>query len=369
MTDNDDSKGTDDQKAADDDGHADGRQVCVTGASGYIGSHLVRLLLEKGYRVRGAVRNADDQSKTQHLKDLVPDSAHPLELVSADLLSPGSYDHAIAGCEGVFHAASSVRLTAKNPQRDIVDPAVKGTDNVLEACRRAGTVKRVVLTSSIAAVMGADRAASYVFTEADWNDQASLKQPYVLAKTLAERRAWKFQEKLPEEERFDLVVMNPGFVQGPVLARAHRKSSPAFVRGLMMRSQPACPRIHFSLVDVRDVALAHVNAFERAEAKGRYLLVKGGLWMREMAKILAPKFPDYPVPTLPLPAPLVYVAALFDKRMSFDYLRRSLGKATRFDGSRAPKELGFTYRPLEQTLIDTAQSFIDLGLLRRRGAK
>jgi nucleoside-diphosphate-sugar epimerase len=190
-----------------------------------------------------------------------------------------------------------------------------------------------------------------------------------LAKTLAERRAWSFQEQLPEDERFDLVVMNPGFVQGPVLTRGHCKSSPSFVRGLMMRSQPACPRLYFSLVDVRDVALAHVEAFERPEAKGRYVLTNGGLWMREMAQILALQFPDHPVPTLPLPDALMYVVALFNKQVSFEFLRRSLGKASRFDGSRAPSELGFAYRPLDQTLIDTAQSFIDLDLLRPRRRK
>lgn len=342
----------------------EGQRVCVTGASGYIASHLVRLLLERGYRVRATVRNAEDETKTAHLRELATASRHPLELFSADLLEPGSYDDAIQDCVGVFHTASPVLIVADDPQREIVDPAVRGTRNVLQSCRRAKTVKRVVVTSSVAAVAFSDRSSSRVFTEADWNDHASMKQPYMVAKTHAERAAWDFQKKLPDEERFDLVAMNPAFVYGPLLSALHRKSSPALVLRLLRRSLPACPRLYFAIVDVRDVALAHVLAFERPEASGRYLLCNGGRWMQEMAKLLAGEFPDYPVPTGRLPNLLMYAAALLDKTVSFEYVRRNLGRATRFDGSRAPAELGFDYRPVDQTLVDTAQSFIDLGLAR-----
>lgn len=346
-------------------GAGNGQRVCVTGATGYLGSHVVKQLLDQGYRVRAMVRDPDNADNVGHLRALVEAPAHPVELVRGDVMQPDTLDAPLGDCELVCHMASPVRLFAKDPQRSIVDVAVKGTEHVLSAVHRVGAARRVVLTSSVAAVVGYDKPESYVFTEADWNESADLKvTPYMLSKTLAERAAWAFQGALPEAERFELVALNPVVVMGPLLKKEHVRSSPNTLRDLLVRKMPACPRLYFGIVDVRDVALAHLRALELPEVSGRYILHNRGLWMREMAQMIAPRFPDYPVPTWPLPDVAVYAASLFDKRLSFAFLRQQLGRSMVIDNSRSRRELGLEYRPLEETLVDTCQSFIELGMAR-----
>ncbi|MFH2010179.1 MAG: NAD-dependent epimerase/dehydratase family protein [bacterium] len=342
-----------------------GRLVAVTGATGYLGSHVVQQLLGAGYRVRAVVRDPGNAENVGHLQSLVEAPAHPLELVAGDIMRPESLAGAVADCELVCHMASSVRLFARDPQREIVDVAVQGTKNVLEAIRAAGAAKRVVLTSSIAAVAGDNLPPDHVFTEADWNDSADLKvTPYLLSKTLAERAAWQFHGALPEDERFELVALNPSVVMGPLFKKAHVRSSPNTLRDLLVRKIPGCPRIYLAVVDVRDVAWAHLRALELPDVQGRYILHAQGLWMQEMARIIAPRFPRFPVPTWRLPDLVLYGASFFDKRLSLAFLRRNLGKSVRIDNSRSQRELGLRYRPVEETLVDTCESFIALGLAR-----
>ena len=170
--------------------------ICVTGASGYIGTHVVRALIERGYRVRATVRDPSDAAKTAHLRSL----GDRVEVVAGDLMTPGSFDDAVRHCRYVVHAASPVMLNADDPERDIIGPAVAGTHNVLEAVVRAGTVERVVQTSSVAAVYDLDRPESYRFTEADWNASADVASlPYPVSKTRAERAAVEFVAALPRQ--------------------------------------------------------------------------------------------------------------------------------------------------------------------------
>ncbi len=342
-----------------------GHTVCVTGASGYIGSHVVQVLLDRGYQVRATVRDTGDEKKTAHLSSIAQGREDALELFPADLLQPGSFDAAIAGCDLVCHVAASVKLRADNPQREIVDPAVMGTANVLSAVKKAGTVKRLLITSSIAAIFDHTQPKGHIYTEEDWNGASRLEDdPYGLAKTLAERAAWGWHDSLPEESGIQLIVLNPVVVLGPLFIRGHGRSSPDILRNIMRRAFPACPQISLSLVDVRDVALAHALALEKPEAKGRYILHNEALWMQEAAKLIAPHFPEYRVPTGKLPNLVMYASSLFDKRITFGWVRRNLGVRQAIDNSKAIRELGLSYRPMEQTLIDTCRSFIELGLTK-----
>jgi nucleoside-diphosphate-sugar epimerase len=331
--------------------------VCVTGASGFVGSFIVRELLERGYEVRATVRDPNDASKTAHLRAM-----GDVRLFAADLMKPGSFDEAVAGCRGVVHAASTVQLSAKDPQREIVDVAVQGTRNVLESVVRAGTVTRVVQTSSVAAILDPARPEGYVFTEGDWNESADIAHsPYDVSKREAERAAVAFRDGLPEDQRFELTAVHPSFVLGPVLARAHLKSSPSAIRTLLRRQYPACPNLSFAVVDVRDVAAAHAQALEVDGPAPRYIVTSEPLFMPEMARILKKHFPDKPIPTRKMPDLVMYLAPLVDKRLSYGFVRRNLGKQRMLSNERARRELGLTFRPAEESIVATAQSVLDAG--------
>ena len=336
--------------------------ACVTGASGYIGSHVVRELLDRGYRVRGTVRDPDDPKKAAHLKKIAGDRLDRLELRAADLLDEGAFDDIVAGCEHVYHVASAVYLTAKDPQREIVEPAVRGTENVFGAIARAGTVKGVGLTSSIAAITSSARRPDHVYTEEDWADDATLKtNPYGLSKRLAEKAAWAAREALDEDDRYSLTVVNPVLVIGPASARVHVRSSIAVIRSLLRGSFRGAPDLYLSLVDVRDVASALVSGVEAGKT-GRYILSNRSMSMREIAETIAAAYPDRNVPTRKLPDLVLYVAALFDRRLSWAFLRRNLGRRDRIDSSKAAAELGVDHIDVATSIQDTCASLIELRL-------
>lgn len=326
--------------------------VCVTGASGFVGSHVVQELLRRGHVVRGTVRDPGDDAKCAHLRAF--EGAERLELTRADLFEEGGFDDAVAGCGAVVHTAAVAMLTADDPQKKIVDPSVNGVRNVLGSVRRDGGVRVFVQTSSMAAIVGCPEPGR-TYSEDDWNEAATLKtDPYGLAKASAEREVWRFAD---EDGAPRCVAINPSLVLGPLYSKKHLRASPSVVRDLLTGTFPAVPKLHFGVVDGRDVGAAHANAVEQA-VSGRFLLAAGTFWMREMAELLASRYPDRKIRTWELPNPVMYLASLFDKRIDRAMLDQLLGKRVALDSTRSREVLGLDYRSAEDSLSDTAESLI-----------
>lgn len=339
--------------------------VLVTGASGYIAGYCVRELLEHGYAVRGTVRSLAARDKVAHLRVLAEQTGGTLELVEADLADDEGWAAAVAGCTHVMHVASPNPPNVPKHEDELIRPAVEGTLRVLRACADSGTVRRVVLTSSIAAVtMGHDQDSDTVYTEEDWSNP-DLCPAYAKSKTLAERAAWDFVAALPAQRRIELSAINPGFVIGP-LQRPEVGTSVEGVRKLLDREVPGSPRIGFAPVDVRDVAILHRLAMQRPEAAGnRYLCAGDHMWVQEMAKILAEEFnPEgFRVPTGRLPYWVMWAFARFDQttRMALDFV----GRQELVTADKAVRELGWSMRPIRESIVDTGRSLLEHGMLRR----
>lgn len=344
--------------------------VLVTGASGYIGSWIVRYLLEAGYTVHGTVRNPQKATGLEHLHKLSADHPGRLKLFKADLLDPGSFDEAMAGCELVMHTASPFLLSGySDAQEALVRPALEGTRNVLDAVNRTQTVKRVVLTSSVVAIYG-DTCESRdvpggVFTDEHWNTTSSVEhQPYSYSKTVAEQEAWRYQKA---QDRWDLVTIHPGLVLGPSLTSASDSASLStmkqFTDGTLLAGAPA---LTMGVVDVREVADAHLRAGFTPEAHGRYIVNADSLTLLQIGKILRRKFgPLYPFPWTT--APKIVVKAIAPVAgLTRKFVDRNVGYPLVFDNHRSRDELGLVYRPVEQTMTDHFRQMLDDGLIPRR---
>jgi dihydroflavonol-4-reductase len=343
------------------------KPVLVTGANGFIASHIVARLLENGYRVRGTVRSLKKKESYQHLLDL-PGAAERLDLVEADLLAPGAYDKAVEGVEQVMHTASPYVLDVKDPQKDLVDPAVQGTRNVLQSCKKVGTVKRVVLTSSMAAITDEPESEN-VLTEKDWNTKSSLERnPYYYSKTLAEKEGWRFVEE--EKPAFDLVVINPFLVIGPSLSPGINTSNQMFI-DLLTGTYPGVMNLTWGFVDVRDVAEAHVLAMESPKAKGRHITAGETIAMRALVEMLQKNgYGNYKLPKVGMDCAVgdftVKLASYLQPKGVGQYLRTHVGRVPRYDNSKVQKELGLSFRPLEKTILDTLDGLKKQGHLQPR---
>lgn len=328
--------------------------VLVTGASGFIASHIVRELLARGYRVRGSVRSLAKEKELAHLRALP--GAERLDLFAADLLADGAFDEAARGVTHVLHTASPYVLDAKDPQRDLVEPAVKGTRSVLASCAKAGTVRRVVLTSSMAAITD-EPEGDRVLTEDDWNTRSTLERnPYYLSKTLAEKEGWRFVEE--ERPGFDLVVINPFLVIGPSCSAAVNTSNQIFA-DLLKGTYPGIMNLTWGFVDVRDVALAHVLAMETAEAKGRYICAAETRTMRDVVSLLQENGwgEGKKLPKLGLDCAIgdftVKLSSYLQPKGVGSYLRTHVGRVPRFDHGKIERELGLSFRDVDRSILDT----------------
>ncbi|KAI5681503.1 hypothetical protein M9H77_02731 [Catharanthus roseus] len=323
-------------------GEGRGKVVAVTGASGYIASWLVKLLLERGYTVKASVRDPNDPKKTEHLLSL--DGARErLHLFQADLLEEGSFDTVVDGCEGVFHTASPVLFTVSDPQAELVEPAVKGTLSVLRSCAKVQPIKRIVLTSSTAAIAFNKQLKADVVVDESWFSDPSYceehKQWYVLSKTLAEDAAWKFTK----EHGIDMVVINPGLVIGPLLQPSASFSSGVILN--LVNGAESFPNAVFRWTDVRDVAKAHILGLEVPTASGRYCVVGRSTHCSEAVNILRELYPSLQLPKKSVDYP----------RLPFSNFKVSVEKV---------KNLGIEFIPLEVSLKDTVESFKEKNLVK-----
>ena len=342
--------------------------VLVTGASGFIATHIVQQLLVKGkVKVRGTVRSLKNEEKIKPLQEMVPDATYPLELVEADLMNEESWKEAVRGCSYVYHVASPFPPQIPRDENEIIVPAVEGTLNVLKACAELGTVKRVVLTSSIAAISSGQ--TDHEYTEADWAPEENA-QPYPKSKTRAEKAAWDFVNKLEDDKKFELAVVNPALVAGPLLSIATSGStSNASILRLLTNDLPALANVSFNIVDVRDVAAGHISAMEKAEAVGnRHLLTGQNLWMREIADIIAREFKPqgYAIPSFVMPKFGIWAAKFFDPTAKMIY--PMLDKRIQYSNERMRNILGVEPRDITTTILDTCYNLIELGVVpKKRG--
>ncbi|MEO4042664.1 NAD-dependent epimerase/dehydratase family protein [Hoeflea sp. CAU 1731] len=346
------------------------RPVLVTGATGYLAGWIVRRLLEEGFTVHAAVRDPDNEAKTSHLKAMEADLPGALVLFKADLLEEGSYGPAMDNCHIVFHTASPFTLDVKDPQRDLVDPAVKGTNNVLQTANRTESVERVVLTSSCAAIYGdnADvaKAPGGVLTEAVWNRSSSLDhQSYSFSKVEAETAAWKIAEA---QDRWRLVTINPALIVGPGTADTQTSESFNLMRQLGGGTMKAgAPGYEIGLVDVRDVAEAHLKGALLPEAEGRHIVYADHHSLLELAKMLREEFGDgWPFPTRELPKWLVWLLGpITNKAITRKMVALNMGYPWRADNSKSKEALGMKYRSIRSSVTDMFRQMIETGAVKK----
>ena len=338
------------------------RRVCVTGAAGFIAGHVITDLLDDGHVVHATVRDLGDDGKRSHLDLLKERYPGKLELFEADLLEPGSLDAALEGCEALIHTATAVILAAPDPQKQIIDVAVKGTQNVLDSVARAPSVQRIVMTSSIAAVMSYDQQ-DRTYTEDDWctSDDIGL-DPYGMGKTQSERLLWEFADR--HADRVRAVAINPSVVIGPPLAKHHIRSSLSFIRDLVGWTYPACAPMRLHLVDVGDVSRGHVRALTSDKAVGQRIIFSDRpMSILEISKVLSRK---YKTPMRELPRLILYIAAYLDKRFSYRLARASTNLSYEFRSDRPTELLGIDLRNTEASILEAAEAMVEEGWVKPR---
>lgn len=346
------------------------KPVLVTGANGYVASWLVKRLLEEGLTVHAAVRSPENDKKVGHLRELAADSKGQLKFFKADLLAPNAYLEAMEGCELVFHTASPFSTSVKDPQKELIEPAEQGTANVLNTANAVSSVKRVVVTSSCAAIytdaIDTVNAPGGRLTEDVWNTTASLDyQPYSYSKTLAEKKAWEIAES---QNQWDLVTINPSFVLGPALNPQGSTSESINILKMLGGGdmKMGAPKMGVGVVDVRDVAEAHYRAGFTPQAQGRYITSAHNSDFLEMGTVLLPKYGEqFPLPKKALPKwLLMLIGPMTNKLFTRRFIRNNVNIPWRADNSKIKQELGMSFRPLQQTMEDAFQVLIDEGMLQ-----
>ncbi|XP_004290099.1 PREDICTED: tetraketide alpha-pyrone reductase 1 [Fragaria vesca subsp. vesca] len=317
-------------------------RVCVTGASGFLASWLIKRLLLSGYHVTGTVRDPGNQKKLAHLWRL-EGAKERLRLVKADLVEEGSFDDAILGCHGVFHSASPVLKPSSDPKKEILDPAIKGTLNVLRSCKKNPSLRRVVLTSSTSAVRvraGDDFDPNIPLDESSWSSVElceKLQIWYPLSKILAEKAAWEFCKA----NGIDLVSVLPTFVIGPSLPPDLCSTASDILGLLKGETEKFNWHGRMGYVHIDDVALCHILVYEHESAHGRYICNSTVLDNNELASLLCTRYPSLPIPE------------------RFEELERP-----HYDLSTSKlKSLGFKFKTIQEMFDDCIASLVEQGHL------
>lgn len=340
----------------------------VTGATGYVAGWVVKRLLDEGITVHAPVRNPNNKEKVEHLVNLASSTKGEIIFFEADLLHKGSYKEAMQGCELVFHTASPFINSVTDPQKQLVDPALLGTKNVLETANETTTVKRVVLTSSCVAIVGDAKdlldIPNGIVDESHWNHSSTLHhQPYNYSKTLAEREAWKI---CSAQKRWDMVVINPSFVLGPGIKAVSSSESFNIIKQMADGTMKAgTPAIHIGCVDVRDLGTAHYRAGFVPEAEGRHIVSNESTTFLEIAETLRQHFGDkYAFPTRELPKALVWLFGPL-QGIKRKMVSRNVGYKWLVDNTKSKEKLKIEYTDLKKTLVDFFKQMVDAEVFQK----
>jgi nucleoside-diphosphate-sugar epimerase len=341
----------------------------VTGAAGYLASWIVDILLREGNHVHGTVRSLKDKEKIQHLLKLKEQYPTQLSLFECDLLKDGSYDQAMAGCEIVIHSASPYLFEKpKDPEQELIKPAINGTKNILNSVNRTDSVKRVVLTSSVVSLyndacdINAERNHTVSEDDKNSNRDPSLN-PYAYSKTLAEQAAWEMQRA---QKRWDLISIHPGAIFGPSLSKRQDATSVGMIIQFLNGSfRTGVPKLWLGVVDVRDAALAHINAAFLERGNKRFIVVADSLRLLEIAALMNVGEVGIPnkLPKSEAPKALMWLIAPFIG-MQRRYVARNVNHVLKFNNTLSRKELGIAYRSPAQTFNDHIKQIVSDGLLQ-----
>lgn len=347
------------------------QKVLVTGATGYVAGWIVKQLVEAGVCVHAAVRDPDNELKVARLKALSEKGPGKVVLFKSDLLESGSYGQAMQGCATVFHTASPFVGRFNDAQQDLINPALLGTENVLLTANSTASVKRVVLTSSLVAIYGDAQdcaaAPNGTLTEEIWNTTSSVThQPYAYSKTLAERAAWDIAEA---QDQWSLVVINPGLVIGPTVSEQPTSLSHDICKSFGDgRMKVGTLPLELGMVDVRDVADAHLRAAYIKAASGRHIIVSEAKSFLGLARLLSEKYgADYPLPRKELPKLLIWlIGPIMDSTITRKFVSRNAGCQWRASNSKSKEQLGMRYRSLKGSIEEMFQQMIDQDIFSKK---
>ena len=334
--------------------------VLVTGGTGFIGLHCLQQLLDKGYKVRTTIRSESRKQEVLEAMKKHSSNCENLEFYIADLLKDDGWKEAVEGSKYVLHVASPFFLGEPENEDVFIKPAVEGTLRVLKASADAD-VQKVVLTSSFAAVGYGHPREKEVYTEEDWSSVDGEISAYAKSKTLAEKAAWEFVENLEESKKFDLTVINPVAVTGPMLT-SDIGSSNDFLLKLISGSMPACPKIHMGYIDVRDVAKAHIFSMTEEKTNGERIIVsENEMFFAEVGKTLN-EAGFKKSPTKELPNFLVKIMSFFVGELKT--LISALDRRGDIDKTKAERFFNWEYISTEQSVTETAQQLQEMGLTK-----